>query len=159
MSSGCGGLEDLCVFAAAEAPGFWTPSKPSPRGSSCSSFLLQFSLSTCQSVCPFSCSVVSGSLRPRGLQHARPPCPSPTPGVYSNSCPLSRLCQLSGDPSPRLLQGASETRASGAALRCLFLRSSGHHDIHSFLSAEEELRASLPRGATSWLVNWRLLGL
>ena len=38
----------------------------------------------------FSCSVVSDSLQPRGLQHTRPPCPSPTPGVYSNSCPLSR---------------------------------------------------------------------
>ena len=34
-------------------------------------------------------SVVSNSLRPHGLQHARPPCPSPTPGVYPNSCPLS----------------------------------------------------------------------
>ena len=40
----------------------------------------------------FSRSVVSDSLRPHGLQHARPPCPSPTPGVYSNSCPLSRWC-------------------------------------------------------------------
>ena len=38
----------------------------------------------------FSCSVVSNSLRPHGLQHTRPPCPSPTPGVYSNSRPLSR---------------------------------------------------------------------
>ena len=37
----------------------------------------------------FSRSVVSDSLWPHGLQHARPPCPSPTPGVYSNSCPLS----------------------------------------------------------------------
>ena len=32
------------------------------------------------------------SLWPHGLQQARPPCPSPTPGVYSNSCPLSRWC-------------------------------------------------------------------
>ena len=44
----------------------------------------------------FSHSVVSDSLRVRlqahGLQHARPLCPSLTPGVYSNSCPLSRLC-------------------------------------------------------------------
>ena len=40
----------------------------------------------------FSCSVVSDSLRPHGRQHARPPCPSPTPGVYSNSCPPSRWC-------------------------------------------------------------------
>ena len=40
----------------------------------------------------FSCSVVSDSLRAHGLQYARPPCPSPAPGVYSNSCPLSQWC-------------------------------------------------------------------
>ena len=38
----------------------------------------------------FSHSVVSDSLRPHGLQHARLPCPSPTPRIYSNSCPLSQ---------------------------------------------------------------------
>ena len=38
----------------------------------------------------FSRSVVSDSLRPHESQHARPPCPSPTPGVYPNSCPLSQ---------------------------------------------------------------------
>jgi len=37
-------------------------------------------------------SVVSDSLWPHELQHARPPCPSPTPRVYSNSCPLSHWC-------------------------------------------------------------------
>ena len=40
----------------------------------------------------FSRSVVSESLRPHWLQHARPSWPSPTPGVYSNSCPLSQWC-------------------------------------------------------------------
>ena len=40
----------------------------------------------------FSHSVMSDSLRPHWLQHARPPCPSPAPGVYSNSCALSRWC-------------------------------------------------------------------
>ena len=40
----------------------------------------------------FSRSVVSNSLRPHGLQHARLPCPSPTPGTCSNSCPLSQWC-------------------------------------------------------------------
>ena len=40
----------------------------------------------------FSPSTMSNSLRPYGLQHARPPCPSSTPGVYSSSCPLSRWC-------------------------------------------------------------------
>ena len=40
----------------------------------------------------FSYSVVSDSLRYHGLQHASPPCPLPTPRVYSSSCPLSRWC-------------------------------------------------------------------
>ena len=40
----------------------------------------------------FSRSVVSDSLWPHEPQHARPPCPSQTPGLYSNSCPLSRWC-------------------------------------------------------------------
>ena len=40
----------------------------------------------------FSHSVMSNSLWPHGLQHARPPCPSPIPGVYPNSCPLSWWC-------------------------------------------------------------------
>ena len=50
-----------------------------------------------RSVCIFSSvqlsrSVVSDSLRPHELKHTRPPCPSPTPGVYPNSCPLSWWC-------------------------------------------------------------------
>ena len=40
----------------------------------------------------FSRPVMSDSLWPHGLQHTRPPCPSPTPGIYSNSCPLSWWC-------------------------------------------------------------------
>ena len=40
----------------------------------------------------FSHSVMSDSLRPHEPQHTRPPCPSATPGVYSNSCPLSQWC-------------------------------------------------------------------
>ena len=40
----------------------------------------------------FSHSVVSNSLQPHESHHARPPCPSPTPRVYSNSCPLSWWC-------------------------------------------------------------------
>ena len=39
----------------------------------------------------FSCSVLYDSLRPQGLQQARPPCPSRTPRIYSNSCPLSQF--------------------------------------------------------------------
>ena len=43
----------------------------------------------CISSVQFSHSVLSDSLPPHELQHARPPCPSPTPRAYSNSCPLS----------------------------------------------------------------------
>ena len=41
----------------------------------------------------FSCSLVSHSLQPLGLKHARLPYPSPAPGACSNSCPLSQWCQ------------------------------------------------------------------
>ena len=40
----------------------------------------------------FNRSVMSDPLHPHGLQHARPPCPSPTPGAYSNSCPSCQWC-------------------------------------------------------------------
>jgi len=48
----------------------------------CSSLMIQFS----------SVAQLCLTLRPHGLQHTRLPCPSPTPGAYSNSCPLSRWC-------------------------------------------------------------------
>ena len=47
----------------------------------------------------FSCSVMSDSLRPHESQHARPPCPSPTPRVHSDSCPLSQWCHPAISPS------------------------------------------------------------
>ena len=52
------------------------------------SFLLLLSGGSVQ----FSRSVVSDSVQPRGLQHARPPCPSSTPGICSKSCPSSWWC-------------------------------------------------------------------
>ena len=60
-------------------------------------FLITFNVSFISRVCSqspilvqFSHSVVPDSLQPLGLQHARLPCPSPTPGACSNSCPLSQ---------------------------------------------------------------------
>ena len=55
-----------------------------------SSFVIAFLLRS--SSVQFSHSVVSDSLRPHESQHTRPPCPSPTPGVYSNLCPSSQWC-------------------------------------------------------------------
>ena len=84
----------------------------------------------------FSCSVVSNSLRPNGLQHARLPCPSPTPRACSNSCPSSRwyhpTISSSLAPSSSCLQSFP---ASG-----LFLMSrlfdSGGQSIGVFSSSE-----------------------
>ena len=63
----------------------------------------------------FSCSVMSDSLQPHELQHARPPCPSPTPRVYSNSCPSSRWCHpaisSSVVPFSSCLQSLSASRS------------------------------------------------
>ena len=52
----------------------------------------------------FSRSIASDSLWPQKPQHARPPCPSPIPRVYPNSCPLSRWCHPTISPSHHLIQ-------------------------------------------------------
>ena len=63
----------------------------------------------------FSHSVMSYSLWPHGLQHARPPCPSPTPAVYSNARPLSRWCHptisSSAVPFSSCLQSLTASRS------------------------------------------------
>ena len=57
-----------------------------------STVLGTYSHPPCSSSVQFNHSAMSDSLQPHGLQHSRPPCPSPTPRVYSNSCPLSWWC-------------------------------------------------------------------
>ena len=66
----------------------------SQKNISCHDFFKLYltNLTTLFSSVQFSCSVVSNSLWPHEPQHARPPCPSPTPRVYSNSCPLCQWC-------------------------------------------------------------------
>ena len=54
--------------------------------------MIQFYIEKYLSSDQFSHLIVSDSLGPQGLQYIRPPCPTPTPGVYSNSCPLTRWC-------------------------------------------------------------------
>ena len=54
-------------------------------------------------------SVVSDSLRPHELQHARPPCPSPTPGVHSDSCPSSQWCHPAISSSVVLISSRSQS--------------------------------------------------
>ena len=64
---------------------------------------------SCVSV-QFSCSVMSDSLQPREQQHARPPCPSPTPGVHSDSCPSI--------PAPKFYNCQSQTGLNLGSTPC-----------------------------------------
>ena len=74
----------------------------------------------------FSCSVVSNSLRPHGLQHTRPPCPSPTPRASSNSCPSRQLCHsvISSSVVP-FFSHLQSFSASGSFQRSQFFSSGG----------------------------------
>ena len=69
----------------------------------------------CVSSVQFSRSVMSDSLRPYELQYTRPPCPSPTPGVYPISCPMSRWCHPTISSSVILLSSCPQSfSASGS---------------------------------------------
>ena len=85
----------------------------------------QFYLSSVQSV-QFSLSVVSDSLPPHGLQHARPPCPSPTARVYSNSSPLSRWCHSNISPSVVPFSSLQSFPPSGSFPMSQLYSSGGH---------------------------------
>ena len=106
-----------------------------------------------QSVSHSSCSVMSNSLWPYGLQHTRLPCPSPTLRAYSNSCPLSRLCHptitSSVVPFSSRLQSFP---ASGSFPMSQFFTSSGQ-SIGTSASA-----SVLPVNIQDWFPLW-LTGL
>ena len=102
----------------------------------------------------FSHSVMSNSFWPHGLQHARPPCPSPTPGVYSNSCPLSWWCHpaISSSVVP-LSSHLQSFRASGSFPRSQFFASSGQ-SIGVSASASvlpKNIHGWFPLGWTCWI--------
>ena len=69
------------------------------------------------------------SLRPHGLQHARPPCPSPTPRVYSNSCPLSGWCHPTISSSVIPFSSCRQSFPSSGSFPVSQLFTSGGHSI------------------------------
>ena len=82
--------------------------------------------------CPqFTLSVVSDSLQPNEPQHARPPCPSPTPGVYRHSCPLSWWCCLTISSSA--LSSPSSSAFNLSQHQSLFKWVSSSHQVAKVL--------------------------
>ena len=77
----------------------------------------------------FSCSVVSDSFQPRELQHIRPPCPSPTPGVHPNSCSLSQWCHLTISYSVVLFSSCPQSFPASGSFQMSQLSTSGGPSI------------------------------
>ena len=102
----------------------------------------------------FSHSVMYHSLPPNGLQHTRLPCPSATPRVYSNSCPLSQWCHPTISscviPFTSCLQSFP---ASGSFSKSQFFTSGGQ-SIGALASASVlpmNIQDWFPLGLTSWI--------
>ena len=91
-----------------------------------SGYFLPLNLSMWFSSVQFSGSIMSNSLWPLGLQHARHPCPSPTPGAYSNSCPSSQWCHPTISSSVISFSSPLQSfPASGSFPRSQFFASGG----------------------------------
>ena len=110
-------------------------------------------LSAWPSSVQFSHSIMSNSLQPHGLQHARPPCPSPTPRVYSNSCPLSQWCHQTISSSVIPFSHLQSFSASGS-FQMTQIFTSGGQSIGVSASASVlpmNIQDWFPLGWTSWI--------
>ena len=113
-----------------------------------------FHSSTSISSVQFSSSVVSDSLWPHELQHARPPCPSPTPGVHSDSCPSSQWCHpaISSSVVPFFSWPQSLPASESFPMSRLFAwggQSTGVSALASFLP--KNIQDWSPLGWTGWI--------
>ena len=102
----------------------------------------------------FSCSVMSDSLRPHELQHIRPPCPSPTTGLYPNSCPLSRWCHPTIPSSVVPFSSCLQSFPTSGSFQMSQLFASGGQNIG--VSASKSVLPMntqdwFPLGCTGWI--------
>ena len=101
----------------------------------------------------FSCSVMSISLWPRGLQHTRPPYPSPTPGAYTNSCPLSWWCHPAISSSVIPFYSHLRSFPASGSFQMSQLFASGGQSIGASASASVlpmNIQDWFPLGCTGW---------
>ena len=102
----------------------------------------------------FSCSVVSYSLRSHGLQHSRPPCPSPTSGVYWNSSSLSRWCHPTISSSVVPFSSRLQSFPGSVSFQMSQLFASGGQSIRVSASASVlpvNIQGWSPLGWTGWI--------
>ena len=103
-----------------------------------------------------SSSVVSNSLRPHESQHTRPPCPLPTPGVYSNSCPSSWWCHPAISSSVIPFSSCPQSLPASGSFPMSQLFSWGGQSIEILASASIVPMNSQdwsPLGWTGWISN------
>ena len=101
----------------------------------------------------FSLSLVSDSLRPHKLQHARPPCPSPAPGVHSNACPSSRWCHPAIPSSVVPSSSCPQSFPASGSFQMSQLFTSGGQSIWVSASASVlpmNIQDWFPLGRTGW---------
>ena len=99
-------------------------------------------------------SVVSDSLQPHESQHTRPPCPSPTPGIYSNSCPLSQWCHPAISSSVVPFSSCLQSFPASVSFKMSQFLASGGESIGVSASASGlpmNIQDSFPLGLTGWI--------
>ena len=102
----------------------------------------------------FSHLVVSNSLGPQGLQYIRPPCPTSTPRVYSNSCPLSQWCHPTISSSVVLFSSCLQSFPASGSFQMSQLFSSDGQSIGVSASASVlpmNIQDWFPLGWTGWI--------
>ena len=102
----------------------------------------------------FSCPGMSNSWQPHGLQHARPPCASPTPRVYSNSCPLKWWCHPTVSFSVFLFSFLLQSFPASGSFQMSQFFASGGQSIGVSASASVlpiNIQDWFPLGWTGWI--------
>ena len=102
----------------------------------------------------FSHSVMSDSLRPHELQHAKPPCPSPTPGACSNSCPSSQWCHPTISSSVVLFSSCIQSFPASGSFQMSQLFTSGGQSTGVSASTSVlpvNIQDWFPLGWTGWI--------
>ena len=105
----------------------------------------------------FSHSVMSNSLRPHWLQHTRPPCPSPTPGVYSKACPSSQWCHPTISSSVIPFSSCLQSFPASGSFPVSQFFASDDQSIEVSASASVlpmNIQDWFPLGWTGWISMW-----